>query len=118
LTIQSNSLSDRTGMIKHKLFLGFTFFEILMLSVLFLYSQMTVTTRNRNKVPAKRELVKLLKLTDLSLWTEARYTRHPSQADVFTAFQDFPSSFEHFPAGSIIGPESITMSTTINPGRP
>lgn len=89
-----------------------------MLSVLFLYSQMTVTTRNRNKVPAKRELVKLLKLTDLSLWTEARYTRHPSQADVFTAFQDFPSSFEHFPAGSIIGPESITMSTTINPGRP
>jgi len=105
-------------MIKHKLFLGFTFLEIMVLSLMFLYSQMTVTARNRGEVRAKRELVKHLKLTDLSLWTEARYTRHPSQADVFTAFQDFPSSFEHFPAGSIIGPESITMSTTINPGRP
>ena len=105
-------------MIKHKFFLGFTFLEILVLSVMFLYSQMTVATRNRSEVPAKRELVRRLKLTDLSLWTEARYTRHPSQADVFTAFQDFPSSFEHFPAGSIIGPESITMSKTINPGRP
>ena len=105
-------------MIKHKLFLGFTFLEILVLSVMFSYSQMTVAARNRDEVPAKRELVRYLKLTDLSLWTEARYTRHPSQADVFTAFQDFPSSFEHFPAGSIIGPESITMSTTINPGRP
>jgi len=105
-------------MIKHKFFLGFTFIEILVLSAMFLFSQMTVTARNKGEVPAKRELVKHLKLTDLSLWTEARYTRHPSQADIFTAFQDFPSSLEHFPAGSIIGPESITMSTTINPGRP
>jgi len=105
-------------MIKHKLFLGFTFLEILLLSAMFLYSQMTVSARNRSEVPAKRELVKYLKLTDLSLWTEARYTRHPSQADVFTAFQDFPASLEHFPAGSIIGPESITISSTINSGRP
>jgi len=105
-------------MIKHKLFLGFTFLEILILSVMFLYSQIAVSAQNRSEVPAKRELVKYLKLTDLSLWTEARYTRNPSQADVFTAFQDFPSSLEHFPAGSIIGPESIIISTTINPGRP
>ena len=105
-------------MIKHKLFLGFTFIEILILSVMFLYSQKTVTERKMGEVPAKRELVRHLKLTDLSLWTEARYTRHPSQADIFTAFQDFPSSFEHFPAGSIVGPESITISETITPGRP
>ena len=105
-------------MIKHKLFLGFTLLEILVLSIMLLYSRMIVVDRNRDEVPAKKELVRYLKLTDLSLWTEARYTRHPSQADVFTAFQDFPSSFEHFPAGSIIGPESIIMSTTINSGRP
>ncbi|MFZ2198707.1 MAG: hypothetical protein WAV13_13285 [Thermodesulfovibrionales bacterium] len=105
-------------MIKHKLFLGFTFLEILVLSVMFLFSQKTVAERKMGEVAAKRELVRHLKLTDLSLWTEARYTRHPSQADVFTAFQDSPSSFEHFPAGSIIGPESITMSKTLNPGRP
>lgn len=105
-------------MIKHKVFLGFTFLEIVVLSILFIYGRSTVSVLNRDEVPAKRELVKYLKLTDLSLWTEARYTRHPSQADLFTPFQDFPSSLEHFPAGSIIGPESIALSTTITPGRP
>ena len=103
---------------KHKFFLGFTFLELLLLSTLFLYSRSTVSVLNRDEVPAKRELVRYLKLTDLSLWTEARYTRHPSQADLFTPFQDFPSSLEHFPAGSIIGPESIVLQTAITPGRP
>jgi len=94
-------------MIKHKLFLGFTVFEVLALLFLLFYSRSIVTDRNRGEVPAKRQLVKHLKLTDLSLWTEARYTRHPSQADFFTPFQDFPASFEHFPAGSIIAPENM-----------
>jgi hypothetical protein len=43
-------------------------------------------------------------LTDLSLFTEARYTRHPSMADLNTAFQDHPLSLEHFPSGSLIIP--------------
>jgi hypothetical protein len=45
-----------------------------------------------------------LELTDLSLFTEARYTRHLSQTDLHSAFQDHPLSLEHFPAGSIAGP--------------
>ncbi len=45
-----------------------------------------------------------LELTDLCLFTEARYTRHLSQADLYSAFQDHPLSLEHFPAGSIAGP--------------
>ncbi len=45
-----------------------------------------------------------LELTDLCLFTEARYTRHLSQADLHSAFQDHPMSLEHFPAGSIAGP--------------
>jgi hypothetical protein len=45
-----------------------------------------------------------LELTDLSLFTEARYTRHLSQADLHSAFQDHPAALEHFPAGSIAGP--------------
>ncbi len=49
-------------------------------------------------------VVKTLALTDLCLFTEARYTRHPSQADLFSAFQDHPMALEHFPAGSIVGP--------------
>lgn len=53
---------------------------------------------------SKRQLVRALGLTDLALFSEARYTRHPSQADLFSAFQDYPGSFEHFPSGSLIAP--------------
>jgi hypothetical protein len=104
-------------MIKHKVFLGFTFAQILAISGLFLYGHSIITERNRNELPAKKELVRALQLTDLSLWTEARYTRNPSQADIFTPFQDFPSSLEHFPAGSIIGPENILLSGSATTGR-
>jgi hypothetical protein len=45
-----------------------------------------------------------LGLTDLAIWTEARYTRHPSLADRATAFQEHPGSLEHFPAGGIVVP--------------
>ena len=52
----------------------------------------------------KKQLVATLGLTDLCLFTEARYTRHLSQADLFSAFQDHPMSFEHFPSGSLTLP--------------
>lgn len=52
----------------------------------------------------KRELVRRLELTDLCLFTEARYTRHLSQADLNTPFQDYPMSLEHFPSGSFVMP--------------
>ena len=53
---------------------------------------------------ARAALVRRLELTDLCLFTEARYTRHPSQADRFAAFQDRPVALEHFPAGSLVPP--------------
>ena len=52
----------------------------------------------------KREIVKALGLTDLCLFTDARYSRHPAVADRFTPFQDHPLSLEHFPSGSILLP--------------
>jgi hypothetical protein len=52
----------------------------------------------------KKQLVQNLGLTDLCLFTEARYTRHLSQADFFSAFQDSPMAFEHFPSGSVVLP--------------
>ena len=52
----------------------------------------------------KKQLVQKLGLTDLCLFTEARYTRHLSQADHFAAFQDSPMAFEHFPSGSLTLP--------------
>lgn len=53
---------------------------------------------------ANERLVAQLGLTDLCLFTEARYTRHPSQADLQSAFQDHPLAFEHFPSGSLLPP--------------
>lgn len=53
---------------------------------------------------SRRLLVKALSLTDLVLFTDARYTRHPSMADRHTPFQDHPLSLEHFPSGSLIPP--------------
>jgi hypothetical protein len=50
----------------------------------------------------RAEIVRVLGLTDLCLFTEARYTRHPSMADRGTAFQDHPMSLEHFPSGAIM----------------
>ncbi len=52
----------------------------------------------------KTEMVKKLELTDLCLFTEARYTRNLSQTDFNTPFQDHTMSFEHFPSGSIVEP--------------
>ncbi len=57
-------------------------------------------------------IVKELELTDLCLFTEARYTRHPSQADLQTPFQDHPMAMEHFPSGSFVKiPENIGRNT-------
>lgn len=53
---------------------------------------------------AAASLVKQLGLTDLVLFTEARYTRHPSQTDLQSAFQDHPGALEHFPTGSLLPP--------------
>jgi len=55
-------------------------------------------------VAERAEMVRSLQLTDLVLFTEARYTRHPSQADLHTAFQDHPMAFEHFPSGALLMP--------------
>jgi hypothetical protein len=49
-------------------------------------------------------LVRALQLTDLCLFTEARYTRHPAMADRFAPFQDHPGAMEHFPSGSLVTP--------------
>lgn len=54
------------------------------------------------EVRAMASMARRLGLTDLSLFTDARYARHPSQADRFAPFQDHPTSLEHFPSGSLV----------------
>jgi hypothetical protein len=55
----------------------------------------------------KAELAARLQLTDVCLFPEARYTRHPSQADLHSAFQDHPIGLEHFPSGSMLPPPRV-----------
>jgi hypothetical protein len=64
------------------------------------YSQAMATAGRLERA----ELVRTLQLTDLCLFTEARYTRHPAMADRFAPFQDHPGAMEHFPSGSLVTP--------------
>lgn len=87
------------------------------LFALLLHCAWRVEQAERADLPGRRQLVSHLRLTDFALWSEARYTRHPSQADWFTPFQDFPSSFEHFPAGSLMGPLPARPATRMEVRR-
>jgi hypothetical protein len=92
-------------MVKRKsdIFLLYAAANMLMLVLLFTHS----FTEQRNAMSYlsdRMNMVHDLQLTDLSLFTDARYTRHPSMADLNTAFQDHPFSLEHFPSGTLIMP--------------
>ena len=67
------------------------------------------STADRQKLADNRALVAQYGLTDLALFTEARYTRHPSQADLHSAFQDHPGALEHFPTGSLLAPRPSAL---------
>ena len=70
---------------------------------LVLHAQIAVQ-RSLPALGERAEMVRHLSATDLCIFTEARYTRHPSQSDLHTAFQDHPLSLEHFPSGSLLPP--------------
>ena len=89
-------------LIKARVFLAGTVIQVIVLAGLFTWSMSAARARTAEEIPRKQELVQRLELTDLAIWTEARYTRHPSQADFFAPFQDGPSSLEHFPSGSVV----------------
>ena len=89
---------------KGKIFFGIVIVESILLIFLVMHGKIHHHIQGYNFLKAKTTLVSELGLTDYAIWTEARYTRHPSQTDFFSAFQDFPAAFEHFPAGGIIAP--------------
>jgi hypothetical protein len=81
-----------------------------LLSGLLLLSQLDANLRSRGaheELAQMRALVRAWELTDLTLFTEARYTRHLSQADYHTPFQDHPFALEHFPSGSLVLPPAL-----------
>ncbi len=53
-------------------------------------------------------------LPDLAITGSASYLRHYSISDMTTAFQDYPASLDHFPAGFVYAaPDYSEMPTTI-----
>ena len=86
----------------------FIFLSLFSLQCVFLTALLFVSLQRREvRLLADHDLGRIiatLGLTDLALWSEARYTRHPSQADFFSAFQNAPASLDSFPAGSFVPP--------------
>ena len=97
---------------KSRIFLFVTVAQIIVLVGLVIQCRVITKKRLAVELPKNRQIVQRLELTDLAIWTEARYTRHPSQADFFAPFQDGPSSLEHFPAGSVVGAPTGGRSST------
>ena len=49
-------------------------------------------------------LILVLGFSDLAISTEARYIRHLSLSDTFSAFQDTPGGLDFLPSGSFFPP--------------
>ncbi len=91
---------------KSSVFLLFLAASFAILSLMFAHA----LVREHSSLASLQEqanLVRKLDLTDLCLFTEASYTRHLSQADLHTPFQDGPVSLEHFPSGSLTKPPEV-----------
>lgn len=77
--------------------------SLILFFFLLVYPLLIEKTQN-SRISEEIKLVKALEITDLCLFTEARYTRHLSQSDLHSAFQDHPMALEHFPSGSLVSP--------------
>jgi hypothetical protein len=88
---------------KSSLALSLLGFSVLLLGLMFIHATLQ-RQADGPFIDRMAGVVRNLGLTDLCLFTEARYTRHLSQADLYSAFQDHPVALEHFPTGSIAAP--------------
>jgi hypothetical protein len=88
---------------KSDLFLLYLAINLILLLLLFVHASVRKSA-DLEAIAEKEEIVRRLELTDLCIFTEANYTRHLSQADLHTPFQDSPMSLEHFPSGSLVMP--------------
>jgi hypothetical protein len=86
---------------KSYVFFLYMMVNILLMGLMFAHAYYRESA-DRDLLETRRAIVRNLALTDLCLFTDARYTRHPSMADLNTPFQDYPLSLEHFPSGSLL----------------
>ena len=88
---------------KSTIFIGAGLLFITLFALVVIDAAVKSTTTDRTLAQA-RTLVRELGLTDLALFSEANYTRHPSLTDFSTPLQDSPMSFEHFQSGALLSP--------------
>lgn len=88
---------------KSNIFLLYLAANVLLVALMFVHASMK-RGQEMGALTKREEMVRGLELTDLCLFTEASYTRHLSQADLHTPFQDSPMALEHFPSGSLVAP--------------
>ena len=91
---------------KSTLFLSLISLNLILCALLALHARASGAAACAQR-SSSRDLVKRLQLTDLCLFTEARYTRHPAMADRHAPFQDHPMALEHFPTGSLVTPPDL-----------
>ncbi len=91
---------------KSNYFFLYLAFCLILLCLLFVHASFKKEAA-RGPLKEKQDMVRTIGLTDLCLFTEANYTRHLSQADLHTPFQDSPMSLEHFPSGSMAPPPPV-----------
>ena len=83
----------------------FCFLSVLALSFIAMFTHAQYRqAADTHTMEAMAGMVRDLGLTDLCLFTEASYTRHITQTDLRTPFQELPMSLEHFPSGSLMMP--------------
>lgn len=92
---------------KSTLFLICAAFGGAVLTLLLLLHPSLSRQRFDRSLTEKKRLVRGLGITDLCLFTEARYTRHLSQADLHSAFQEHPTALDQFPSGSVVSPPPV-----------
>ena len=101
-------MAKTTRIRKSTVFLVLTIINVMAFSLLMLHAR-SVQARAGELLASSNSIAKELQLTDLCLFTEARYTRHPAMGDVHAAFQDHPLALEHFPSGSLVpAPRELT----------
>jgi len=88
---------------KSDIFFIFVALNLAALILMFAHAHFRSTSAQA-ELGAKALLVERLELTDLSLFTDARYARNPAMADLHACFQDSPMAMEHFPSGTVILP--------------
>lgn len=92
-------------------YLALTTTAVILLSGLIWLHPLLTKQYTNARLEHERQIVNALQLTDLALFTEATYTRHPNLADRFVPFQNHPMALSQFPAESLLPPPVHLLST-------